>query len=390
MVLFKGLKEEIRQLAEELNYSKKKMYEEYDRFLEIYEDLPEKTFKKYCRDACNKKTNLPNKIEKNKLILDLEKQLKEFKKTFEENETLIHNIIKTKVDNMNVNIQNYYPEIENDNSNRIAVLHLSDIHFGKIVDFKGEDSDLNKYDKEIAKQRLAKLFLETESHMYNNNIENLVILLGGDIVSGMIHDELKYRVNESLMNEIFQLATFISELINRLPEHFKLKVVCVSGNHGRTQKRVEFEFKATNNFDYLFYLIVKNMCPGIDIDVSETTCRCLNLNGKNYLVHHGDFTRGGGNLAGAPVITGSRDAAKMAKKYNARGKIIEAIFIGHFHTHFYIPGLNVKVIGNGSVIGLDSFANELALFGEAEQNLIIIGESGRIEGVKRIFVNDIM
>ena len=388
MTKFHGLIEEIKKMAQEVKYDIAKMYARYNEFSRCHEELTNDTFKRYCRSVVqnfchNTKTQ---KINKNKFIKDLEKEKRELEMVRDENEMLIENIIRAKVSQTTFFDERY----SINEGDRTAILQISDVHYGKVVDFRGDDADLNRYNKDIAKRRLTHLFNETEKFLDRNEIENLVITLQGDIVSGIIHEELKYRVNESLMNELFELSTQLSFLINNLPPHINVKVLCVSGNHGRISKRWEAEFKATQNFDYLFGLMVKNMCPNIDMEVSESTSKIFNVNGKHYIIHHGDFTRGGKNLTGAPAFTASRDSSFMSNKYQKMGyQNIEAILIGHFHTHFYIPGMNVKIIGNASVIGPDSFSVENVLLSDPSQNLVIIDSEGDIESVQQIKLKNI-
>lgn len=389
MTKFHGLIDEIKKMAKEVRYDINKMYARFNEFSRNREGLTPRTYRRYCQNVCRdiiSEDDKPQKIEKNKFIKNLEKEKKELEKAWKENEMLIENIIRSKVPQLTFCDERYTIE----EGNRTAILQISDVHYGKVVDFRGDDANLNRYNKVIAKKRLAYIFNQTEIFLDRNNIENLVITLQGDIISGIIHDELKYRVNESLMNELFELSAHLSFLINNLPSHINVKVLCVSGNHGRISKRWEAEFKATQNFDYLFGLIVKNMCPGIDMEISESTSKIFNVNGKHYIIHHGDFTRGGKNLTGAPAFTAARDSSFMSNKYQKMGyQNIEAILIGHFHTHFYIPGMNVKIIGNASVIGPDSFSVENVLLSDPSQNLVIIDNEGDIESVQQIKLKNI-
>ena len=67
---------------------------------------------------------------------------------------------------------------------------LSDCHFDEIVKFS--ENGLNSYNREIAEMRL-KLFVEkviqlSYDQISNVSIEGLVLCLGGDLVSGNLHD----------------------------------------------------------------------------------------------------------------------------------------------------------------------------------------------------------
>ena len=70
---------------------------------------------------------------------------------------------------------------------------LSDLHLDETVDLD-EMGGANKYDRRIAEMRLKK-FVEkvielSDSYIAGVDIDGLCLLLGGDLVSGDIHDEL--------------------------------------------------------------------------------------------------------------------------------------------------------------------------------------------------------
>ena len=70
----------------------------------------------------------------------------------------------------------------------------SDFHWGEVVD-KSQVYGVNSYNMSIAKQRLHTLVDKTIGicfdHMVNPNYPGIVLMLGGDMVSGDIHEELE-------------------------------------------------------------------------------------------------------------------------------------------------------------------------------------------------------
>lgn len=334
------------------------------------------------------KESMKTKIEeKSAFVKSLKDDIAKYKSLYEEQSMILNNVLLSSRKS-----KDYIPIREYDNnSEKIAVLQISDVHYGKVVDFKGDDALLNKYDKDIARKRLQKVFDETIEYVKLNKIENVIVALEGDMFSGIIHDELKYNVNTSVMDDVYSLADCLSHNIRSLVKsQLNVRVIGVSGNHGRISQKFEFEFMATNNFDFLLYKILKGMNNEIDIEACETTSKIMNIVGKNYIFHHGNFTRSGKNLSGAPSFTASRDSSFMSNKYKKMGyNNIEAILYGHFHTLHYLPGLNIQLLGNGSVIGTDSYSNENVLIGDASQNLVIIDRFG-IRNINKIYLNDIM
>ena len=76
----------------------------------------------------------------------------------------------------------------------VAVAMLSDTHWDEVVRPE-EVGGVNKYDRAIAEQRLArwvtKVIELSRDYVANVEVSSLVVLLGGDLVSGDLHEELK-------------------------------------------------------------------------------------------------------------------------------------------------------------------------------------------------------
>lgn len=79
-------------------------------------------------------------------------------------------------------------------------------------------------------------------------------MLAGDMVSGIIHDELKetneYAITETLVYYVEQVAVYKVTC----SEYDKISIPCVVGNHGRLTPKVKYKGSVKDNFDYLFLL----------------------------------------------------------------------------------------------------------------------------------------
>lgn len=81
---------------------------------------------------------------------------------------------------------------ESSNANAgVATLMLSDLHWDEVVDAR-QVMNKNRYNREIAHKRLDRTFQKAGklllSHMSGASYDALVIALGGDMVSGNIHE----------------------------------------------------------------------------------------------------------------------------------------------------------------------------------------------------------
>ena len=282
-------------------------------------------------------------------------------------------------------------EYSGDFEGRVGVLQLSDHHLQEVVQFFGDLKDLNYYDVDIARKRVGYVFESFKQTMLANNIKNAIIIEQGDMVSGLIHDELKYSMDTSVFNAMIAFAKCITYHLEDLAKSLNIKIVCVSGNHGRLTKKIEFKHKASNNLDYMFYKLQEAFSPNLNFVIPDETFHREKINGKNFIIHHGDFARGGKNITGAPAFTTSRDVSFIINNiYNELGfHEFEAALLGHFHTSFDIPGLSARVIGNGALIGTNDFAVQNALASPACQNCIIVNSRGRVETVMKIYCDHI-
>ncbi|NCC55673.1 MAG: hypothetical protein EOM11_09380, partial [Erysipelotrichia bacterium] len=162
------------------------------------------------------------------------------KKLYEEQKNILENFLSSKRGNKPYVSLNEWER----KCDKVLIAQLSDIHYGKKVNFEGDDAVLNKYDKDIARKRIDKYFFEIAQTAENNKTKDVIIEMAGDMFSGLIHDELKYFVDSSIMDDIYSLADCLTYNIQNIQKDLNLKIVGVSGNHGRTQKSFEHEFQA--------------------------------------------------------------------------------------------------------------------------------------------------
>jgi hypothetical protein len=421
-VRYSGLGNEIKKLLES-GKTRQELYDMWELFNNRY-GIEKKNFKAKVREKDNalKKRNVTNSMQletsadnlDDSIVNDLDNIIEEKKaqikyyskeawykrflkekqaveKAKNDTQEIFDNLVDA-VKSAGLSKKIYKPMVySGDHEGRVGVLQISDIHLQEIVQFFGDLKDLNYYDVDIARKRLQYVFDRFLQTMLDNGIKNAIIVLQGDIVSGLIHDELKYSMNGSVFNAMISFAKCVSYNLEKMAKKIGIKIVCVSGNHGRLTKRIEYKHKASNNLDYMFYKLLEAFSPDLNFHIPDETFHREEINGKNFIIHHGDFAKGGKNITGAPAFTTSRDVSFIINNiYNELGfHDFEAALLGHFHTSFDIPGLSARVIGNGALIGTNDFAVQNALASPACQNCIIVNSRGRVETVMKIFCDHI-
>ena len=124
---------------------------------------------------------------------------------------------------------------------QVVVAPLSDLHVGDNVDLE-QMAGLNQYDIDIFNKRLygwaTQLLNLVELRRNVAPIDELVIPMLGDMVSGDIHEELARTNIDNCMEQMIRGANLISQALLLLTPHFKkITIPCVVGNHGRMTRK---------------------------------------------------------------------------------------------------------------------------------------------------------
>lgn len=127
-----------------------------------------------------------------------------------------------------------YRSKRKDSAVRGAILDIGDVHWGEGVQARNTGG-MFAYNTEIAAERLDFTIDEAIEIARAHKIGELALILGGDLVSGAIHDDLN-RHNEMMVAE--QTVSFAEAMYGGMEKllsaGLKLNVTSVSGNHGRT------------------------------------------------------------------------------------------------------------------------------------------------------------
>jgi hypothetical protein len=234
----------------------------------------------------------------------------------------------------------------------------SDWHWGEVV-LPGQIHFKNEFNVTVAKRRLQKLVERTVAlcfrHMVNPNYPGIVVNLGGDLVSGDIHDELVETNELTSAQTLIDIVGSLAWALKHIADHFgKVWVIAVAGNHGRMTKKPRAKNRAFTNFDWVIAQLLRSHFVADDRftwQIPDGPDAWYQVYNRRYLLTHGDQFRGGDGIIGAlgPILRG--DTKKRARNGNV-GLAYDTMLMGHWHQ--YIP-LD-RVIVNGSLKGYDEYA----------------------------------
>jgi len=246
----------------------------------------------------------------------------------------------------------------------IPSMLLTDIHWGEKVE-ANEIGGINSYTVLIAQQRVRRAFekaiLVSQQYWSGVRYEGFNLMLGGDILSGIIHEELRETNEESVFASILGVVEVLTAGCVLLAEQFpKLHIAAVVGNHGRLTRKPRAKHKVEESLDWMVYQMLGRELAkyeNVTMQVAESAdCRFEIYNTK-YCLTHGDQFRGGSGIAAAlsPLLLG---AHRKLKRDAAAGNPFDVLVMGHWHYSYTLQDL---IVG-GSVVGYNEYAyvNNLA------------------------------
>lgn len=240
----------------------------------------------------------------------------------------------------------------------VPTLFASDWHWGEVVDPK-QIGGVNAFDMGIAQER-ARAMVEVTIDIVRNHLKietpGIVFALGGDMVSGDIHEELMATNQTEMMPTIIDLYGVLIWCIRKLADEFgNVFVPCVSGNHGRNTHKIRAKGRNYTNFDWLLYQFLAKAFEGdkrVCFQIPDGPDALYAVYGHKYLLTHGDQFRGGDGMIGAlgPIIRGDHKKRSRNAQIDAE---YDTLLLGHWHQLIQLQ----RLIVNGSLKGYDEYAN---------------------------------
>ena len=225
-----------------------------------------------------------------------------------------------------------------------VVAPLSDTHIGESVNLE-QMGNLNAYDLEIFNRRLYGWATQVVNLVnYRRSIslvDDLIIPMLGDMISGDIHEELARSNIGNCMEQMIKGANLIAQSLMFIAPHFKtITVPCVVGNHGRMTRKPPMKDKYMD-WDYMLYQWVSAFCKNqknITFDIPKSFLNTFNVYNQTILMMHGDSISGAGsNMSISRAITSLRGVFQyrnsVANELETEREPInfDSAMIGHFH-----------------------------------------------------------
>lgn len=223
----------------------------------------------------------------------------------------------------------------------VPVAALSDLHMGETID--PEDMGYgDAYSSQICHDYADKVTNDfigiCKKNMSTYTFPGMVLLLGGDGITGNLHDLAETNDNTPV-DQVIEITALYIRVINSLYAAFgKVAVFCVTGNHGRLDSHnyTKTKQRTSNSLETIAYHFVqKHFEKNEDISIitSQSDEILFKINNRRFNLQHGDTIKGGGGIGGihVPIM---RTRAKKLGAAVAVGKAFDTLMIGHFHQHY--------------------------------------------------------
>jgi len=247
-------------------------------------------------------------------------------------------------------------------TNRVVTLMLSDLHFGSKLDPREVPY---KYDLEEEARALASIVVRLcEFKEDHRNESELIIWLGGDLISGKIHDK---QVGAPCAEQLADATWLLLQAIRIAAKHWKkVTVYCSTGNHDRDPSRhldraldQKFDSKATQVY-FAIKLAVDHL-PNVTVNIPRTAyCEWTSFGHPNYFTH-GDTGLNVGNPSrriNIDAIDSQMKTINLARVSQGK-KPYEVFGVGHLHQGMHLPLPAGQLIINPAMTPVNGYAESV-------------------------------
>lgn len=247
--------------------------------------------------------------------------------------------------------------IKSDND---LIISLTDIHAGIEI-----NNFFNKYDQDVLKVRLNQYLDKIFEVQLRHDSENTYVILS-ELVSGIIHNELRIENNQNLIEQFLMITDYISQFLAELSYHFEtVNVYIAPGNHSRISPKKEDSLKG-ENIDHLAIPFLEAKLQNYKTikfhrNKVEESVAMFSVRGNNVFSSHGD----------------KDDPQNVVQKFTLLFEIHpDIIYLGHRHTNAMSTVYNTKVIQSGCLSGNDNYSLDKRLKNYPEQTISVVTKDG--------------
>ncbi len=260
---------------------------------------------------------------------------------------------------------------------KVAVLQLSDLHVGELV-----DNFMNTYNVDIFYERMAKLTNKVIDYCQLMDVKTLKVLNLGDWVSGNIHVSTRVLAEEDVVGQTMLVAEAASEMLAEFAKSIEnVEFYSVTDNHSRINKNFKEHIEKESFSRFIPWFIRERVSKVDNIkvienkinEVEEYEIGVLDIFDEKGLFVHGHHDK---------INTVVADLTLMTKIFPI------AVFIGHMHKNYEDEVHGIDLIMNPSMVGSGEYSKTIRKSSKARQKMTIYEQvDGEVERVSTFHIN---
>jgi len=269
-------------------------------------------------------------------------------------------------------------------SKATAVVCISDWYTEQTID-PHTVAGVNEFNLEIADRRIARTW-DRACYLIDfarniSNIDEVCLWAGGDLINGMIHEELQQTSSLGPADAIEHVRAHILAGVRLLMKETKCKhfrFLANYGNHGRAPMKKRIATAASHSWEFGLYTTVaqiiqsdRTLAKRFSAQIARGELLETQIQGYNCRFTHGDTVRYHGGVGGIAT-----PIAKAVAAWDASHGRADLTVLGHYHQFWNAP----HFVANGCLCGFDPYAQSIrAKSDHPSQTLIVMDqEYGRV------------
>lgn len=251
---------------------------------------------------------------------------------------------------------------------REGILCLSDWHYGIVV-----NNYFNKYDPEICINRVKELTERVIDIGKLHNIRTLHIVNLSDLICGRIHLTLRLESREDTISQTMSVSEILAEMLTTLSKYFTITYRDCLDNHSRLEPNKKDSLELETMVRIIPWYLKSRLKDNKNIDIIDNEYAddiiSFETLGHSVVAVHGHKDKLDKVIDNMTHMTRQRN---------------ELILTGHFHHFSADENHECLRLSNGSLMGVDQYANDLRLTSKPSQNMIIVSKEDVAEAIYKI------
>jgi len=256
-------------------------------------------------------------------------------------------------------------------SDKVAVVQLSDWHFGNVV--KNYWNDL---DTAAIYKRVSQFAAEVIENCDTNGVKNIKVISQGDLINGLIHFGVRVANEEDIISQTQHVAEMVAQLMSIWCEHFdSVEYSSVLDNHSRVTPNKHDSIEKENFSRFIDWFLKARLSNVSNFKMFENevdpNIGVIDIFKEKAFFVHGHLDR----------------PSSMVQNLTLMTRIFPiAVFTAHMHHSMEDEIHGIDLIMSPSLSGTDEYSVSVRATGLARQKMTIYKNGDKVKRLCTYFI----